>query len=95
MSISALSAVAKLIKYLYLFMLLLGFCNLLVMLSILCCCELCFLSSISRAEQLTSQPWPVEAYHCLSAGFRWLLPILARQALSCRSCPGQAAQSAM
>jgi len=63
MGISALSAVAKLIKYRYLFMLLFGFCNLLVMPEILCCCELCFLSSISCAEQLTSQTWPVEAYH--------------------------------
>ena len=56
MSISALCAVTKLINHLYLFMLLFGFCSLLVMLSILCCCALCFLTSTSLLNNLPVNP---------------------------------------
>ena len=56
MSISALSAVTKLINHLYLFMLLFGFCSLLVMLSILCCCALCFSTSTSLLNNLPVNP---------------------------------------
>jgi len=75
-----------------LFMLLFGFCSLLVMLSILCCCALCFLTSTSLLNNLPVNPgllrhitvyWQVFASCCLLAG----------QALSCRSCLGQAAPS--
>ena len=74
MSISALSAVANLIKYRCLFMLLLGFCNLLVMLSVLCCCELCFLNSNSLLNNL-----PVSAGLLRHITVCWQVSLVAAQ----------------